>query len=253
MLLTTFFITIWKEAMDRNRDNILSLLDRNQNAKVIDIGCGDGKVTIRYKEKIGCREIIGVDGVKARLSAAKRHGVKVLFADLEKKWPFKSGEFDVVVSNQVIEHVLDVDNFIEEIYRILKPGGYCVISSENLASWHNIFALVLGFQDFSHTIIKKRHVGNPVSIHYGKKTATWGGEGNSGVDDSAFPHIKIMTLRSMINIFKEFGFKNENMKGGGYYPLFSYLCFFASKIDPYHSCFITVKMRKPELVGTSKP
>lgn len=236
---------IWMEAADRNRENILSLLEKNSNAKVADIGCGDGRVTIRYKTKIRSKEITGVDGVDGRLKAAKDRGIKIKIANLEGKWPFKNEELDVVISNQVIEHILDIDNFIEETYRILKPGGYCVISTENLSSWHNIFALVLGFQDFSHTILKRKHVGNPLSIHHGEKTSTWGAEDCSGVDDSAFPHIKIVTYKSLAAIYKEFGFAFEAGRGSGYYPLFGFLSSLASKIDPYHSHFITVKMRKP--------
>src|SRR3989344_8960779 len=173
MMSSNFFNQIWKEARDRNRSNIISLLDEDSNATVVDIGCGDGQVTMRYKEKILSKEITGVDGVRKRLNAAKRRGAKIVFADLEEEWPFKNKEFDVVISNQVIEHVLDIDNFIKEIYRILKPGGYCVVSTESLSSWHNIFALVLGYQDFSHTILRKKHVGNPMSIHHGEKTAAW--------------------------------------------------------------------------------
>ena len=236
---------MWEEAEEHNRDNIISLLDKDPNAKVTDIGCGDGQVTVRYKEKIQCREIVGVDGVMRKINAAGDRRVKTVFANLEKKWPFDDEVFDVVVSNQVIEHILDVDNFIQEIYRILKHGGYCVISTENLSSWHNIFALMLGFQDFSHTILKKKHIGNPISVHYGEKTHTWDPKGRGDGDDSAFPHIRILTYISLIDIFKEFGFKFNGGKGSGYYPLFGFLSFIASKVDPYHSHFITIKMRKP--------
>lgn len=245
-MLSLLLTKIWMEAEDHNRKNILSLLERNPTAKVVDIGCGDGQVTIRYKGKIQCEEVVGVDGVKRRLHAARKNGVsKTIFANLEEKWPLKDKEFDVVISNQVIEHILNVDHFIKEIYRILKPGGYCVISTENLSSWHNIFALVAGFQDFSHTILKKRHVGNPMSINFGKKTHTWNPEGRGDGDDSAFPHIRILTYKSLIDVFKVFGFKFYGGKGSGYYPLFGFLSSYASRIDPYHSHFITVKMRKP--------
>lgn len=245
-MFTHLFIELFKEAIDHNRDNILSLLEQNSNAKVVDIGCGDGKLTVKCREKIQSKEIVGVDGVKRRLNAAKKNGVDTKLLNLEEKWPLKNKEFDVVISNQVIEHILDIDNFIKEIYRILKPGGYCVVSTENLSSWHNIFALVLGLQDFSHTIIKKRHVGNPISIHFGEKTASWGAEENSGIDESAFPHIKILTYKSLITVFKEFGFKFEEGRGAGYYPLPGFGGFFASRIDPFHSHLITVKMRKPK-------
>lgn len=244
-MLKKFLLHIWSEAYEKNTLDILSLLEKNPQAKVLDIGCGDGQKTSRFMERIGCREVIGIDGVADRLKAARRRGIKIIKANLENKWPFESSSFDIVVSNQVIEHITNIDGFIEEIYRVLKPNGYAVISTENLASWHNIFALVLGHQDFSHHIIKKLHVGNPLSPHYGEKTVTWSKEDNSGVDDTAFPHIKILTLRSLIKVFEVYKFSREAYKGSGYYPLFGLAERIISSIDPFHTHFIVVKMRKP--------
>lgn len=235
---------VWNEAYLKNTENIMSLLQRNPNAMVLDVGCGDGEKTMLFKDKICCQEIIGIDGVQGRLTIAKKRGVTIVYGNLEKRWQLPRRHFDVVISNQVIEHVVDVDRFIAEVYRILKPTGYCVISTENLSSWHNIFALILGVQDFSHHIIKRKHVSNPFSIHYGEKTVTWSARGNSGVDDSAYPHVKILTYRSLIRAWEEFGFMFEQGKGSGYYPLWGSMSRIASRIDPYHSHFITVKMRK---------
>jgi len=236
---------LWNQSMNRNISNIISLLEKDPKAVALDVGCGDGQKTALFKEKIGSNQIIGIDGISDRLSIAKYRGVKIVYADLEKKWLFPNESFDVVVSNQVIEHVIDIDHFIEEIYRILKPGGYCIISTENLSGWHNIGALILGYQDFSHNIIRKSHVGNPFSIHYGKKTAAWSSVGNSGVDDTAFPHMKILTYRSLISSFKAFNFTFIGGKGSGYYPFFGSLGALIAFIDPYHCHFITVKMQKP--------
>lgn len=244
-MLSQFFSYLWQEAMRENTNNILSLLAPNPAARVLDVGCGDGKLTVLFKEKVGCKDIVGVDGLRDRLTAAKKRGVdKVINADLEKKWPLSDKSFDAVISNQVIEHVADIDLFISEIHRILKTGGYCVISTENLSSWHNIFALALGWQDFSHHIIKKKHVGNPFSLHFGEKTAFWSAGDNSGVDDSAHPHVKILTYKSLIAACAAFGFSFEEGKGSGYYPLFGLFARIASRVDPSHSHFITVKMRK---------
>lgn len=226
---------IWNKAYARNDANILSLLEANPKAIVLDVGCGDGQKSQKFKEKIGCTRIIGIDGVGQRLENASKRGVEIKKADLEKKWPFADQTFDVVISNQVIEHMHDLDNFIFETKRVLKPGGYAVISTENLASWHNLFALLLGYQDFSHHLIKKSHVGNPLSPHYGQKTVSWSASGNSGTDDTAFPHVKIMTLRSLISIFEAYGFSCIKKLGSGY---------FLSSLDPFHAHFITIKITK---------
>jgi ubiquinone/menaquinone biosynthesis C-methylase UbiE len=245
-MFAQFYQKIWSEAYDQNDKNIISLLEKNPKANTIDIGCGDGQKTVKFKEQIGCKTIYGLDGVSERLVAAKNRGVdEVILANIEKKWPIKDNSYEVVISNQVIEHIVDIDLFISEIKRILKPNGYVVISTENLASWHNIFALILGFQDFSHHLIKKAHVGNPLSQHFGEKTVTWSAEANSGVDDTKFPHIKIPTLISLINILKVYDFKLIKKAGSGYYPLFGAISHLFSRIDPYHSHFITIKMVKP--------
>jgi len=245
-MLAEFYKKIWTEAYRRNDLNIISLLETDKNAMVLDVGCGDGQKTVKFKRKIMCQKIAGIDGVKERLAAAQRRGVKeTKIVDLEKKWPFPEKYFDVIISNQVIEHLVNIDNFIKEICRLLKSGGYCVISTENLASWHNIFALTLGFQDFSHHLIKKSHVGNPFSPHFGEETVTWSKEDNSGVDDTTYPHLKIPTYFSLIKIFEEYGFKFEKGLASGYYPFFGITGRFFSKIDPRHSHFIAVKLHKP--------
>lgn len=237
--------SIWQEAYHQNDINILSLLETNNKAESIDIGCGDGVKTNKFRQKIGAKWIAGIDGVKGRLAAASKRRVKpIIYGDLEKKWRISNNQFDVVISNQVIEHVIDIDHFISEIKRVLKPNGYCVISTENLASWHNIIALILGYQDFSHHILRVSHVGNPLSPHYKEKTVAWSKEDNSGFDDTKFPHNKILTYKSLIKSFETYGFTFENGLGSGYYPFFGVIGKLLSRMDPTHSHFITVKMRK---------
>jgi ubiquinone/menaquinone biosynthesis C-methylase UbiE len=212
---------------------------------LLDVGCRDGQKTLLFWRKVSAKKIIGIDGVKPRLEAARQRGIKdVVVSDLEKRWPFRKNYFDVVVSNQVIEHVVDLDHFLGEVFRVLKPGGYRVVSTENLASWHNIFSLILGYQDFSHHLIRKSHVGNPMSPHFGEKTVSWSARDNSGVDDTRYPHVKIMTYRSLIKVFEAFGFKFERGLASGYYPFFGFVSRIFCGLDPYHSHFITVKFRK---------
>jgi ubiquinone/menaquinone biosynthesis C-methylase UbiE len=77
------------------------------------------------------------------LYKAKSKGIVVFKANLNKSFPLPDNSIDQVCANQVIEHRIDTDNFVSEIYRVLKPNGSVVIATENLASWHNIAALLL--------------------------------------------------------------------------------------------------------------
>mgnify|MGYP000271127189 FL=1 len=74
--------------------------------KILDVGCGTNKT----------EGAIGLDN-NPRTSADVIH-------DLGKiPYPFPDSEFDLIVSNHVVEHVPDVMAFIAELHRITRPGG----------------------------------------------------------------------------------------------------------------------------------
>lgn len=245
MTKTGYFTKIWRQAFYQNIEDILSLLEKNKNAAILDVGCGGGEFTTLYNKRICSKNITGVDGVREKLELVKKKGIKKTKCfNFEKKWPLKSRAYDVVISNQVIEHINNLDLFISEIYRVLKSGGYAVISTENLSSWHNIGALILGYQDFSHHLIKKTHVGNPLSLHKNQKTGSWTNEQTKAIDDSDFPHVKITTFRSLRQIFEAYNFQYLSGRGSGYYPLPGIAAKYVSRIDPFHSHFITIKVKK---------
>jgi len=60
--------------------------------------------------------------------------------------PFAGDSFDVVMSNQTLEHVKEIFWIMHEISRTLKVNGHLIIGVPNLASFHNRFMLLLGRQ-----------------------------------------------------------------------------------------------------------
>ena len=231
-------LKLWSYSEQINRENFLSLLERDASAKLLDLGCDNGEFTIEASKIIGTNRIYGTDLIKERLKKTKEKGIYIIKADLNKKLPFNSDTFDVIISNQVIEHLINIDLFIEEIYRIIKPGGYAIISTENLASWHNIFALLLGQQAFSQTISSKSHIGCSLSPHFHEKTGEW-------ADNKEPLHIKIFAYEGLKQIFGLYNFKIEKLIGSGYYPIPNRsLMKILSTIDPRHTHFLTIKVRK---------
>lgn len=51
--------------------------------------------------------------------------------DLNQKFPFKSEEFDVIYCREVLEHIMNLQTFISECYRILKPNGRIELRTDN--------------------------------------------------------------------------------------------------------------------------
>ena len=64
--------------------------------------------------------------------------------DLEQPFKIKSASVDLVIALEIIEHLFDTDHFLSEINRVLKPGGYLILSTPNLASLTNRLKLLFG-------------------------------------------------------------------------------------------------------------
>jgi methionine biosynthesis protein MetW len=125
---------------------IAGLLEYNNQATLLDVGCGDGKLTLNAANAIGTTKIYGIDIIDETIERAKASGIDIRRADLNHKFPFENESFDVVLASEIIEHLSNTDSFLREIYRILRAGGYTIISTPNLSSWPNIIFLLFGKQ-----------------------------------------------------------------------------------------------------------
>ena len=83
----------------------------------------------------------------ANVGGLERQGVVAFQADLENaRYPFDDEYIDIVIMNQVLEHIKEIYWVFHETTRILKIGGKIIIGVPNLASLHNRLLLLLGKQ-----------------------------------------------------------------------------------------------------------
>jgi SAM-dependent methyltransferase len=223
-----------EDAAKRNVANIERLIDPGDASVLVDLGCDDGSLTVRLAARAGATEVHGVEIVEERARIAAERGIRISSTDLNEALPYANGTFDLVCSNQVIEHLLDTDLFVREIKRVLKPGGYAVVSTENLASWHNIASLLAGWQPFSLVNVSHQHgsIGNPLAAHRGERFP-W----------KSWEHVRVFAYRGLADLFSVHGLGVEAMVGAGYFPLPARV----GRWDPRHAAFITTRVRK----GTS--
>jgi ubiquinone/menaquinone biosynthesis C-methylase UbiE len=97
-----FRSNFYSRMVKEREKKFLSLLEKQTQAKSIDLGCGEGNFTLKVKGKVQCKEIFGVDICDEAIEEARKKGIKVLKLDLNKPLSLPSNSFDIVVSNQVI-------------------------------------------------------------------------------------------------------------------------------------------------------
>ena len=159
---------LFEDTYRENMDVILSMVEPDGNAKILDCGCGNGDFTRELANRIGTSHIYGIEFIKELAHAAENKGIKVYQANLNENLPIEDETFDFVHANQIIEHLYETDLFIREIYRVLKQGGYAIVSTPNLASFHNIVSLVFGKQPFPAHISNEVIVGLLAKSLHGK-------------------------------------------------------------------------------------
>ena len=137
---------------NENKNGLINLylLDsymKKDDFNLVDAGCGIGSNLSEIIAKYPDATFIGIDNYKPDLEIAKEafYGkADFLLCDcLDIKLDSKS--VDIVLSNQVIEHINDYEKYIAEIKRILKDKGLFIISTPNFLHPRNVF-LKLFFQ-----------------------------------------------------------------------------------------------------------
>lgn len=98
----------------------------------LDLGCGSGGIAAALAPRID--RIVGVDPQPwQRWKDFQRQYPNLSFLqESVESLSLADASVDVVICNQVYEHVPDAQQLIREIHRILKPGGYCYFAGPNL-------------------------------------------------------------------------------------------------------------------------
>lgn len=143
------------------------------NSNFLDIGCGAGYSLIKAKNDLDCI-VQGVD------PSPGEHGVGRFTEDLWKErpiihgfaeqLPFPDDSFDVVYSSHVLEHVVSEEKSLQEMKRVLKPGGVLIIGMPTaamswvalLSAW--IFTTHISIYHFFRSIGKKEMVSRLIQI-----------------------------------------------------------------------------------------
>ncbi|WP_372463809.1 class I SAM-dependent methyltransferase [Streptomyces pinistramenti] len=169
-------------------------------ATVLDIGCGDGTAAATATQVLAGHRLVGVDWSQDALRRAAHripHAVRGELTD--GGLPFAAGSADAVLFSEVVEHLVDPDAALDELHRVLRPGGHLMLSTPNLAAWYNRGLLLAGVQPvFSEVSLRGIH-GRPGSQVVG--------------------HLRLYTARALRGFLTSSGFDVVRIAGAPYHDV----------------------------------
>jgi methionine biosynthesis protein MetW len=175
-------------------------VEKSETLRILDVGCGKGYDLINIqkilKEKNINSELNGIEIFNEYVQESEKQGIRVASINIETElFPFDKEYFDIVVVNQVLEHVKEFFWIVTEINRVLKKDSLLIIGVPNLASWHNRLLLLFGLQPTSIRVLG--------------------------------PHVRGFTKRDLVKTMTQYGgFSIFDFGGSNFYPF----PFFISKI-----------------------
>ena len=228
----SYLYRLFRKTEEENRRVILDLLQPNPAARLLDLGCYDGGLTMRLAEKLGTSSCTGVEVVREFAERARSRGIDVVEANLNGRLPLADASFDVVHANQVIEHLYDTDTFVAEIARVLAPNGYAVLSTNNLASLHNIASLVAGRQPPPAHVSNRVIVGNAWNPLQGERH-----------ENGAMAHLRIFSYNGLREFLEANGLHAEDYRTVGFYPLPVPAARAVQRVLPVYGAYLTCRVR----------
>lgn len=111
---------LWNEMEDTTLKQINKYVKKGD--KILDVGVGTGRLLNKISLDI---EKYGMDISMENLGISKEKGINCTYAKIEDM-PFKDEAFDIIVTTDVLEHVIDINSCVSKILKTLKKNQYLI-------------------------------------------------------------------------------------------------------------------------------
>lgn len=170
---------VWRAGQER-RLQMIAQWSKLEGGHILVDGCGVGMYASQFIRRYTPHvEAFDIEHDRAQQARADVPGVVVAAAE---DVPYKDSSFDTILSHEVLEHVNDDRRAVQEMVRVLKPGGRIVIFVPN--RWYP-------FETHGHYWRGKYHFGNTPFINYLP----------DALRNRLAPHVRTYTRRGLLRLF----------------------------------------------------
>ncbi|MBM9577303.1 class I SAM-dependent methyltransferase [Leptospira sp. 201903070] len=123
-----------------------------QPSNICDVGSGYGIFLEEARRFFVDVEIFGIEPSLEMAEVSRKKGIKTLNTTAENSGQW-SDKFDLVISSEVVEHVFSVSKFVNSVFKLVKPGGYCLLTGLGYEGYD-----ILTLQEKSNSIFPPHHL-----------------------------------------------------------------------------------------------
>lgn len=176
---------VWRVGQERRLRMILESAGERIKGDLLENGCGVGM----YVDHLAplCRHVIGLEYELNRAKEAQQetqyHDNVSIVGGAGENLPFEDQVFDLILSHEVLEHVQDDRLAVQEMVRVLRPGGRMVVFVPNKG---------YPFETHGIYIRGKYHFGNKLFVNYLPRKYR----------DNLAPHVRVYSVSDLTNMFE---------------------------------------------------
>jgi len=172
---------VWRAGQERRFAMIRTAAGNRLHGRVLEVGCGVGQYLAHLEQ--AATQAVGLEYEFERCRAGAQRCSQILNGASENL-PFTGGTFDLVLSHEVLEHVQNDHQAVQEMVRVLKEGGRMIVFVPNR-----------GYPFETHGIYwrGKYHFGNKLLVNYLPRR--W--------RNALAPHVRVYSTRDLQDLFAQ--------------------------------------------------
>ncbi len=170
---------VWREGQERRLRMIRTAIAENLHGRLLDNGCGIGMYLEHLRPYVA--DLVGLEYEFERARQAHTRAEQVVNAASEAL-PFPDASFDIILSHEVLEHVSDDRLAVQEMVRVLRPGGRLILFVPNRG---------YPFETHGFYWRGRYHFGNIPLVNYLPRR----------LRDRLAPHVRVYTRSELAQLF----------------------------------------------------
>jgi 2-polyprenyl-3-methyl-5-hydroxy-6-metoxy-1,4-benzoquinol methylase len=128
-------------------DMLHECIATDKKTRILDIACGEGHITAQIAQAFPQAELSGLDysvsAIERAFELYAKHDIDFIVANAHKP-PYPPNHFDIIVCNNIWEHIADPILILQGLLAVMKPSAYLIISTPSRYRLYNLLRVLLG-------------------------------------------------------------------------------------------------------------